>query len=470
MANGKTTLGLLVGNRGFFPDHLVESGRKQVLEILEKAGIDVVCLSTSDTKFGAVETREEAEKCGRLFREHSDEIQGVLVTLPNFGDERAVAQTMRVSKLDVPVLVHAFPDEKGKMGLEDRRDSFCGKMSACNCLTQYGIRYSLTDSHTVDPGGDEFVAELEQFAAVSRVVSGLRGATIGAIGTRPPAFDTVRCSEKILEANGISVEPVDLSEILFAVHALKDDDDRVKARVDAVKSYFAVCDAPIEAVTKIAKLSAVVDEWCDQVNADAIAFQCWTSIQENLGVCSCASMSMMSDKLRSAACEVDVMGAIAMHSLALASNTPSAILDWNNNFGDEPDKCVMFHCSNLPKSVLPNPALSTQDILAATVGRENSWGTCVGRVQTGPMTYARLSTDDLEGEVVGYVGEGEFTNDSLETFGGYGVAKVPNLQDLLRFICRMGFEHHVAINISQVAGALHEAWSNYLGWGIYHHG
>lgn len=469
MTSRNTTLGLLVGNRGFFPDHLVDSGRKQVLQILDKAGIHVVCLDANDTKFGAVETREDAEKCAKLFRAHSEEIQGVLVTLPNFGDERSIASALRISKLDVPVLVHAFPDELGKMGGDDRRDSFCGKMSACNCLSQYGIRYSLTDSHTVDPASQEFLDELDTFTAVCRVVTGLRGATIGAIGTRPPAFDTVRCSEKILEASGISVEPVDLSEILFAVQALKDDDDRVAARLAAVKDYFGPSDAPAEAVTKIAKLAVVIDEWCDQAGVDAMAFQCWTSIQANLGICPCAAMSMMSDKLRSAACEVDIMGAIAMHSLALASNRPSAVLDWNNNYGDDPDKCVVFHCSNLPRTVLPNPTLSTHDILAATVGRENSWGTCVGRVNPGPMTYARLSTDDLAGEVVGYIGEGELTNDALETFGGYGVAQVPNLQDLLRFICRMGFEHHVAINPSQIAEAVHEAWSNYLGWGIYRH-
>ncbi|MBD3176691.1 MAG: fucose isomerase [Armatimonadia bacterium] len=469
MATDKTTLGLLVGNRGFFPDHLVDSGRKQVLDVLGKAGIEVVCLDTNDTKFGAVETRDEAEKCGRLFRDRADDIQGVLVTLPNFGDERGVADALRFGQVEVPVLIHAFPDDPKKMSGDDRRDSFCGKMSVCNNLTQYGIRYSLTTNHTVDPESDEFLTELEQFAAVSRIVTGLKGATIGSIGTRPSAFKTVRYSEKILEASGISVEVVDLSEILFGVEALKDDDSRVKDRLSAVKEYLNIEGAPEDALTKIAKLSVVIDEWCEQNHIAATAFQCWTSIQANLGICSCASMSMMSDRLQSSACEVDVMGAIAMHTMALASNKPSALLDWNNNFGDDPDKCVMFHCSNLPKSVLPDPKISTHDILGDEVGVENTWGTCVGRVSPGPMTYARLSTDDLGGEVVGYVGGGEFTTDPLETFGGYGVAQVPNLQDLLRFICRMGFEHHVAINLSEVAGAVHEAWANYFGWGIYKH-
>jgi L-fucose isomerase-like protein len=110
-----------------------------------------------------------------------------------------------------------------------------------------------------------------------------------------------------------------------------------------------------------------------------------------------------------------------------------------------------------------------QEIIAGSVGKENTFGTVVGRVKAGPMTYARISTDELNGTITGYVGEGRFTNDPLHTFGGYGVAEIPNLQDLLRFICENGFEHHVAANLSSVAGIFNEAASNYLGWEIYWH-
>jgi len=470
MAPKETTLGVVVGNRGFFPDHLVGSGRKEILAVLAGAGLSVVCLSPDDTKFGAVETLDDAKKCAALFKRNADKIDGVLVTLPNFGDERGVADALRLAGLDVPVLIQAYPDDPAKMTLTDRRDSFCGKMSVCNNLTQYGIDYSLTRLHTVSPSSPSFADDLAWFAAVCRVVRGLRGARIGAIGARPAAFKTVRFSEKLLEASGIDVEVVDLSEILGKVAGLADDDPAVTARVDAVEGYVNACDAPRQALTKIAKLCIVVDDWCEANAIDATAFQCWTSIQENLGICSCTTMSMMSDRLMPSACEVDVMGAVAMYSLVLASGRPSALVDWNNNYGDDPDACVLFHCSNLPSSLLQDPKMSKQDILAATVGRENSWGTCVGLIKPGPMTYARLSTDDTEGEIVGYVGEGKFTAETVHSFGGYGVTRVPDLQGLLRFICRMGFEHHVAVNPSTVGRAIHEAWTNYLGWSIYQHG
>ena len=138
------TMGLIVGNRGFFPGHLAESGRKEMIQVLQEACMDVVSLTPEQSRYGAVETHEEAKRCAELFRAHAEKIDGVIVTLPNFGDERAIADTLRLSSLRVPVLVQATPDTPSKMSISFRRDSFCGKMSACNNLTQYGIPYSLT--------------------------------------------------------------------------------------------------------------------------------------------------------------------------------------------------------------------------------------------------------------------------------------------------------------------------------------
>jgi L-fucose isomerase-like protein len=177
----------------------------------------------------------------------------------------------------------------------------------------------------------------------------------------------------------------------------------------------------------------------------------------------------MSDSLLSSACEVDVCGVLGMHALQLASNTPSALLDWNNNYGNDPNKAVCFHCSNLPKHFFREVTMDYQAIIAGTVGKENTFGTCVGRVKSGPMCFARFSTDDLSGNVRGYTGSGRFTDDPLETFGGAGVVEIPELQKLLRFICENGFEHHVAANFSSIAPAVHEAATRYLGWDMYAH-
>jgi L-fucose isomerase-like protein len=463
------TIGLIVGNRGFFPDHLAKSGREEMIAVLKNAGVEVVVLGPDDSKCGAVETRAEARTCADLFGRHRDSIDGVIVTLPNFGDERGIADTLRMSDLNVPVLVQATPDTPSLMTIQDRRDSFCGKMSACNNLKQYGIRYSLTSRHTEAPASPEFARDLEWFLGVCRVVKGLRGLRIGAIGARPAAFNTVRFSEKLLERSGISVEPIDLSEIVGRINRLKDDDAGVQAKLAAIKAYVPTGNVPPPALVKMARLGAVIDAWMREADVAISAVQCWTSLEEFFGVVPCTVMSMMSNELMSSACEVDICGAIGMHAMRLASETPSALLDWNNNYGDDPDKAVCFHCSNLPKHFFEDVRMDYQAIIAGTVGRDNTYGTCVGRVKAGPMSYARFSTDDVRGEICGYVGEGEFTNDSLQTFGGAGVVRIPEMQKLLRFICENGFEHHVAANLSSVAAVVHEATTNYLGWDVYWH-
>jgi L-fucose isomerase-like protein len=472
MSNGKTrpmTFGVIVGNRGFFPGHLAKSGRADMIAVLEKAGHKVVLTGLEETKHGAIETRAEAAKCADLFKQHRETIDGVIVTLPNFGDERAIANTLRTAGLDVPVLIQATPDTPGMMTIADRRDSFCGKMSACNNLRQFGIPFSLTTQHTEAPDSAVFAKDLEWFAAVCRVVKGLRRLRIGSIGARPAAFNTVRYSEKLLENAGISVEPIDLSEILGRINRMKDDDPAAVAKLKAIKSYVSTSGVPDAALLKMAKLGAVIDHWMAETEVTVSAIQCWTSLEEFFGVVPCTVMSMMSNNLIASACEVDICGVIGMHALQLASGTPSALLDWNNNYGDDPDKAVCFHCSNLPKHFFKETKMDFQAIIAGTVGRENTYGTCVGVVKPGPMSYARFSTVDEEGLIAGYVGEGAFTDDPLETFGGAGVVHIPHLQKLLRFICENGFEHHVAASLSLVAPAVHEATSNYMGWDVIEH-
>lgn len=465
----KTTLGVIIGNRGFFPTHLCEAGRKSILKVLAEEGFDVVLLDESASPAGSIESLAEARLCADLFRANRDRIDGILVTLPNFGDERAIANAIRFSGLNVPVLVHAFGDDAKRMTIADRRDSFCGKMSACNNLRQYGIKYSLTTLHTVNPESESFRADLRRFDSICRVVGGLRKARIGAIGARPQAFNTVRYSEKLLEQSGITVETLDLSEVLGWANRMTAAEPDVKAKIDRIRAYTETTGVPDEALDKMARLGVAIDLWTAERELDATAVQCWTSLEEFYGVVPCTLMSMMSDKLMASACETDVAGTVSMYALNLASGTPSALLDWNNNYGEDPDKCVVFHCSNLPKSVFAEQKMDYQEIIAGTVGKENTYGTVVGRMKPGPFTFCRVSTDDLNGQIAAYVGEGSLTNDVLSTFGGFGVAHVPNLQDLLQFICENGFEHHVAFNLSQTSAAISEAFEKYLGWWVYEH-
>jgi L-fucose isomerase-like protein len=464
------TFGIIVGNRGFFPDHLARSGREQIIAALKAAGHEVVCPTPEQTKHGAVENRAHAKIVADLFKKNREKIDGIIITLPNFGEETAMADALRLADLNVPVLIHAFPDNADHMLIADRRDSFCGKMSICNNLRQYRIPYSLTTLHTEGLDTAEFKSDLAWFAGVCRVANGLRRLRIGAIGARPAAFKTVRYSEKLLEASGISIEPLDLSEVFGRIAKLGTGDKSVQAKLAEICAYVPTAGVPEEALAKMAKLGVVIEGWMTENDLQVSAVQCWTSMEEYFGVVPCTVMSMMSNARMSSACEVDVPGVVGMHALQLASETPSALLDWNNNYGSDPDKAVCFHCSNLPKHFFNDVKMDFQEIIAGTVGKLNTFGTCVGRVKASPMSFARFSTDDSAGKMRGYVGTGRFTNDPLETFGGAGVVEIPRLQQLLRYICENGFEHHVAANLNETAGAaVYEAAKNYLGWDMHRH-
>ena len=466
----KTTLGVIFGNRDFFPDHLVTEARHDIQKLFKDLDIHGIMLSEDDSKLGGVEIYAEARKCADLFKKHREIIDGVLVVLPNFGDEKGVADTLKLAGLNVPVLIQGYPDDLNKMDVVNRRDAFCGKISVTNNLYQYGIKYSLTSKHVCHPTDESFFADLKKFVAVCRVVKGLRNVRIGAVGARPEAFNTVRYSEKILQRNGITVTTVDLSEILGNANNLSKDDKVVKDRLEKIQSYASKGKTPDDRLIQMAKLDVVLNEFMQANELDATAIQCWTSLQKNYGCNVCTSMSMMSENMLPSACEVDVTGTLTMYAMQLASGSPSALVDWNNNYADDDEKCVLFHCGNWAKSFLPDIQISNAPILGTSVGTENTYGALDGRTPASPLTFGRISSDDSKGILKTYIGEGVLTNDELKTFGNRAVAKISDLQKLMNYVCRNGFEHHVVMNASNTSDILEEAFSNYMGWEVYKHG
>lgn len=465
----KTTLAVIFSSRDFFPAHLVTQARTDVLAVLAEVGIQSILLDESVGVHGAVQTYAHAKQCADLFKAHRDEIDGILVVLPNFGDEKAVADTVKFSGLNVPILVQAYPDDLQAFNVANRRDAFCGKISVCNNLRQYGYAFSVTDLHTVAPNSEEFKRDLRKFAGVCRVVRGLRSARLGAVGARPNAFNTVRYSEKLLQEAGITVLTADLSEILGPAAKLKDDDPGVKAFLDRIMNYLPNNGVPSEAVKRMAKFGTALENWMAEYDVQATALQCWNSVQANYGINVCTLMSMMSESLLPSACEVDITGVASMFALQQATGTPSALVDWNNNYGNDPDKCVLFHCGNWAKSFTPGARMEYANILATTLGQENTYGAINGRAPAGPLSFARISTDDQFGLIRAYVGEGEFTDDVLDTFGSRAVVRVPRLQDLLKYVVKNGFEHHVAMSGAPASDVLYEALETYMGWDVYHH-
>ena len=470
-ANRKITLGLVIGSREFFSAAPALDLRRDVIAQLDRLGAGHVILPVDATKNGAVQSREDARKYAEAFKARRDDIDGIVIALANFGDEIAILELLHAARLDVPILLQACNDEVDKVDIKHRRDAFCGKFSATNNFFQYGVKFTDTTSHTVDADSAEFAADLDRFVRTCRVVRGLRRARVGAIGARTGPFQTMRFSEKLLQGSGITVVTVDLSEIIASAQGIRDDAPELAAMLGEIKAYGKIPKHIKESnIAKQARWTLAVNRWIAENDCDASAIQCWRSLQDNFGCATCLTMSMMGERLMPSACEVDVMGALSMHALALAAEAPSAILDWNNNYGDAPDKCVCTHCGNYPKSFIgETPEIGELAVIGSVVGEEKCFGAVKGKVKAGPMTFFRASTDDRAGVVKAYVGEGEFTDDPFGMDGGIAVTQVPRLREALSFVARNGFEHHVAMVRGHHAAAVHEAIHRYLDWPIHLH-
>ena len=465
------TLAVIVGNRDFFPDHLVTEARRDILAVFGEMGIEPVILEERQTKLGAVETWAHAQQCAELFRANRDRIDGVLVSLPNFGDEKGVADTLKLAGLNVPVLVQAYPDDLEQLDPARRRDAFCGKISVCNNLRQYGIPFSLTALHTVHPRSPEFRKDLQEFLAVCRVVRGLRRARIGAVGARPDAFNTMRYSEKLLEASGISViDHRSVRDLRPGAANSPDADPRVKAKLDEIGAYADASAVPAHALVQMAKFGVVLLDWMDGARPrrhrhPVLDFHAAELRRQLLHADEHDEREADAQRLRSGRHRrrVDVCAAARLRNARAPWWTGTTTTATTRT-----SACSSTAATG-PRASCPTSKIATAPILGTTLGEENTYGALAGRTPAGPVTFARVSTDDRSGRIRTYVGEGQFTDDPLETFGTRAVVQVPELQTLMRYVCKNGFEHHVAMNASHCAGILAEAFETYLSWDVYHH-
>ena len=470
--NKRMCFGVIIGTRAYFNSDLAKDVRTQLLKTLDELGYDYVILPEDATPTGSssIETREDAVKCAKLFRQHRDEIDGIIVSLPNFGFEIGIINAISGAELNVPVLVQACDDDNDKVDLDHRRDAFCGKISVCNNLYQYGIPFTDTSLHTYSIYSDLLRKDLVKFAGICRVVNGLRHCRIGQIGTRPLGFNTCRASEKLLQKYGITVVPADLSEVIFAAQKMQLDDPRVLARAEEVRNYASIPDIHKDKLANQVRFGLAVEDWIEANEVDAVAIQCWDSLEKNYKCAPCITMAMLGDKLIPSACETDVTGAVSMYALTLAAGTPSALADWNNNFAENRDMCVCTHCGNFPNNFSKSSVeLGPLGVLGRTLGKIDTFGAVFAKVASGEFTFFRVSTDDAHGLIRAYAGQGDITDDPYDMNGCIAVTKVNNLQKLMKYICKNGFEHHVGLVRGHVADILEEAIGNYLGWELYVH-
>jgi L-fucose isomerase-like protein len=461
----KCTFALFFGNRGFFPGSLMAGARSEMKAALEKLGHSVLMLDEKLTRFGGVETPAEGKIFADFLKKHAGEFQGVILCLPNFGDENGAVAALQ--DCGVPILVQAYPDELDKMAPELRRDAFCGKFSIMDVFCQNAMKFTALKPHTVHPKSPAFVQNIDHFDRMCRVVAGMKRMTLGAIGARTTAFKTVRIDELALQRAGITMETLDLTGVFHRMGKLDAKAKAVKEKKAALQAYTRWDGVPDAAVDKLTKLGVVLDQLVEELRLDTVALRCWVEMQEQLGISPCVLISEMNNRGITTACEVDVGNAVVMYVLRLASADVATCLDWNNNYGDDPDKCILFHCGPVPQKMMTAKGQVTDHaILRNAVGPGCAWGCNVGRISPTPFTFSSMLTEN--GRLSFYVGEGAFTKDPIpkEFFGCAGVAKIDKLQDVLQTIGLRGHRHHVSVTPSTVAAPVVEAFERYLGYDV----
>ena len=455
---------LYFGNRGFMPAELIEGAREDMVKAVTDAGYDYLIMDKDATRYGAVETRDEGRLYAKWLKSHEGEYDGVILCMPIFVDENGAIAALQDA--GVPILMQAYPDEIGKMDFQHRRDAFCGKFSVTDVFEQYKVPYTVMTPHVVHPLTKEFEKNLHDFAAICRVVGGMKRFTIGCIGARTTAFKTVRFDELTMQRHGINVESFDLSELFEFVRAKADDDEKVLAKKAVLENYTDFSAVPEEKKIMLSKISVVIDEYIENYHLDAVSLRCWNEMETYLRVCPCVLISELNDRGIVCSCEIDMCSAITMRALSLATEGPAACLDWNNNYGDDPDKVILFHCGSTAQKLMEERGTVTSHKMFDKGDPGSGWGTNEGRIAAFPMTYSNCKTED--GKITIYFSEGEFTGEDIEKefFGCGGVCKIDNLRQKLIKLARGGFKHHTTVANGHVKHILEEAFKYYLGYDV----
>jgi len=460
-----TTFALFYGNRAFMPDEVIDEARLQLEKAVRGTGFDFIAMDTGLTGHGAAETVREGKIFADFLQKNKGKYDGVIVCLANFGDESATVAALE--EADVPILIQACPDEIGKMDFARRRDAFCGKLAITDILYQYRIPFSLTKSHVVALDSGEFQTELKKFGAVCRVVRSLRKLTVAAVGARVSAFKTMRFDELTAQKYGITVETIDLSDFFLRMKGMDEASKDFENRRKYLEQYADFSKTPRDAFNKMVRASLAADQIAQELNTDCMTIRCWDEFQREMNISVCNLISELNERGIATACEMDIANAISMKALVSASQDAGTCLDFNNNYGNDPDKCILFHCGPVPNKMMVGPGEIVQHkMFKKTMGDNVSWGVNQGHIKPMPMTYSSLKTED--GEMVSYIDNGAFTGDPIEKefFGTGGVARIDNLQDKLYRIAGSGFRHHVSVTSGHWADALKEAYTTYLGYGV----
>ena len=375
------TFALYFGNRGLFPEALIASAREEIATAVEKAGFAYLMPPADMTRCGAVETKDEGLTYAAWLKSHEGEYDGIIMSLPNFSDKHgAVAAVANATK---PIIIQAYPDEVGKAGLELRRDAYSGKLSICDMLQRHGIPFTVMEPHVVHPSALEFDQNLKDFAAVCRVVNGIRHLTIGVIGAKTAKSKPIRYDEITLQKHGITCKIYDLSELLGRVEQMTDD-ARIAERMKRFANYTDFSRLSKDKARITVRVSLAIDDIMQDHHLDCITLHCEEEMHSMMGISAHMILNELNDRGIAASREIDPSFAINFTAMRLASKD----FEENHSHSAGESKVTLFHCG----PVTPSFVISKG---AVTDHRAFAKGHTAGVLRMAFGTYLGYSITEL---------------------------------------------------------------------------
>ncbi|NLT73398.1 MAG: hypothetical protein GXX94_04280 [Chloroflexi bacterium] len=406
------------------------------------------CPACGTTRTGAVSGLDEGDGVADYFI--SQKVDGVVLCPLDFGDERSASKI--AEKLGVPVLLYATkePPAIDNASLARVSDSYCGNLSMASGLYRRNIPFRFAGIFF--PDEEELRHEFEVFVGAVAVVKALIGARIGQVGVRPATFETVAYDEvAMINKFQQNVVPANISDIVAAARGFADDDPRVQALIDQVRETHAILTVADDYLLSEAKVELALRDFYTQNKLSAMAVQCWPSIGRDMGISVCAMYGRLTEAEMLTACEVDVLGALAMivnYHAGLGRIKPHFI-DWTIQHRDNPNWLLAWHCGNAPVSLAADPEKVALRSRANMTGelpvreKDPTAGLHQFQIKPGVVTFCRLQEYDDEWKML--IATGEIVPSDEDLAGTWSWVAVRDHAELYRTLVEEGFVHHASM-------------------------
>jgi len=442
---------------GFVPSHRSPFDKKWAIEMRNRtiksieanvSDVELVYPDSTITDGALVTSKEDACRVIELFKEKN--IKGLIIGMMTFGEE---LPNLLIAEAFENLPVFVFGTKEGPFTEDGNRksDSFCGTISTASGLARRNINFDFSGIHF--PEENEFLENIQRFVKVVNACDNFKGMRIGAIGPRPAPFETCAINEMDL------ITKFRIKVIPFTLLKLKADLEKIEFtniidKFEQIKKFYNCSLSDDNMIAKSAKLEHILGKYAQEENLSGFGVQCWTAIQEEIGISPCLSMGRMTDKGIMCACEVDILGAITMviqHNLTMNKDVPHFI-DWTIQNQEDENTFLAWHCGNAPVSLKCGsciPEIKSHSILGQQIGYDKSFGTAEFQLKEGNVTINRLV--EINGIFKMLSVKGDTVPDNRNLRGSWKWVKVKDLKKLYRTIIESGFTHHASMIFNDVS-------------------